>query len=93
MSRELTPGERATVARFGIHDADLTAAATARSNGWKPGTRLHGGPIRDRRGREVEQAVDVVITAVGIELVLAIPVVGDGAERSVTFNAREWEAI
>ena len=93
MTQELTPGERATVARFGAHDADLSAAAQARGNGWKAGTRLHGGPIRDRRGREVEQAVDVVITAVGVELVLAIPVVGDGAERSISFDARQWEAL
>lgn len=88
---ELSPRERAIVARFGIHDAEMTAAATARARGWKPGTRLHGGPIRDRRGHEVEKAVDVVLTAVGVERVLAIPAVGDGPERSVTFEAREWE--
>lgn len=83
MTQELSPRERALVAAFGIHDAEMTAAATARARGWKPGTRLHGGPICDRRGREVEKPVDIVITAVGVELVLAIPVSGDGAERSL----------
>lgn len=43
---ELTPRERAIVTRMGIHDTDLSPAATARERGWKSGTRLHGGPIR-----------------------------------------------
>ena len=92
MTQELTPAEKARVAAFGIHDADMTPAATARERGWGVGTRLHGGPIRVR-GREVEQPVDIVLTAVGLELVLAIPVVGDGVERTVGFDAREWVEV
>lgn len=89
---ELSRRERAIVAEFGIHPEDTTPAAEARRNGWTPGTRLHGGPIRVH-GVEVEQPVDIVLTAVGLEQVLAIPASGDGAERSVTFDARQWEAI
>lgn len=89
---ELSRRERAIVAEFGIHPEDTTPAAEARRRGWVTGTRLHGGPIRVR-GVEVEQPVDIVLTAVGLEQVLAIPASGDGAERSVTFDARQWEAI
>lgn len=92
MTRELSRRERAVVAEFGIHPEDTTPAAEARRHGWSAGTRLHGGPIRFR-GREVEQAVDVVITAVGLENVLAIPASGDGLERTVTFDAREWTVV
>lgn len=92
MTQELSKHERAVAARFGIHPEDTTPAAEARRNGWSTGTRLHGGPIRVH-GREVEQPVDIVLTAVGLEMVLAIPAVGDGAERSVTFDARLWEAV
>lgn len=92
MTQELSRRERAVVAEFGIHPEDTTPAAEARRHGWVSGTRLHGGPIRVK-GVDVEQAVDVVITAVGLEHVLAIPAVGDGGERDLTFDAREWTEI
>lgn len=89
---ELSRRERAIVAEFGIHPEGTTPAAEARRNGWTPGTRLHGGPILTR-GREAAAPVDVVITAIGLEQVLVIPATGDGAEQTVTFDARMWEAL
>lgn len=90
---ELSADERARVAAFGIHDAEaVTPAAVAREHGWKAGTRLHGGPVIIG-GLKSGGRVDVMITAIGLELVLAIPASGEGAERSITFDARDWVEV
>lgn len=67
-----------------------SAAAICRTNGWVAGTRLEGDDGRD--------VLRVVITAVGLEKVLATPIggepgVGFGREVCLDLSCRRWSRI